>query len=203
VLSDAEVERHSRQILLPEVGGRGQERLRASAVGVSVLDEQTAMREAALLGALHLAVAGVGRIVATGARGEILRRDLEALVRERNPVVAVAPAGRVDLEIGFGTVPETTVASLDVLVSGGRVGILASETGARCTLCRAALEAALGPVEPDVPALGPFLGALVATTALGRLLGVGGPAVAAFDLARAAALEATSPAHDCPARRRG
>ena len=167
-----------------------------------MLDEPGGLREAALLGALHLAVAGVGRVVPTGDHAEILRAEFEPLVRERNPSVVVAAAGPVDLEIGFGTMPEASVPSLGAFLCGARIGILASETGARCEPCRTALEAALGRAGACFPALGPFLGALVATSALGRLIRFGGPNAIAFDLARAAAIEVAFRSHDCPARRR-
>jgi molybdopterin/thiamine biosynthesis adenylyltransferase len=55
-LSDPQIERYSRQIVLPEIGGRGQERLLGSAAAVLGTDE------AAATAALYLAGAGVGRI---------------------------------------------------------------------------------------------------------------------------------------------
>ncbi len=56
MLSDAQVERYSRQIVLPEVGGRGQERILASSV--SIHGEGDAARTCAS----YLAAAGVGRV---------------------------------------------------------------------------------------------------------------------------------------------
>jgi hypothetical protein len=53
VLSDAQIERYGRQILLPEVGGRGQERLLAAAVTV------VGRGRAADIAALLLARAGI------------------------------------------------------------------------------------------------------------------------------------------------
>ncbi len=58
-LSEEQIQRYSRHILLPEVGGVGQERLLAS----SVLIAYSADEESAALTALvYLAAAGVGRI---------------------------------------------------------------------------------------------------------------------------------------------
>jgi hypothetical protein len=56
MLTDAQVERYSRQIILPEVGARGQERLRASRVAVA------GDGEAAITAALLLGRAGVGEL---------------------------------------------------------------------------------------------------------------------------------------------
>jgi adenylyltransferase/sulfurtransferase len=56
MLTDAQIERYSRQIILPEVGSRGQERLLAASVAVA--GNGTAARTAAL----YLAAAGIGRL---------------------------------------------------------------------------------------------------------------------------------------------
>jgi hypothetical protein len=60
MLSDADVERWSRQILLPEVGGRGQERLLAARAAV------TGRGASAELAATLIARAGVGLVTAGG-----------------------------------------------------------------------------------------------------------------------------------------
>jgi hypothetical protein len=61
--SDDEIRRYSRQLALAEVGGRGQERLRAARV--------TATSE---VEALYLAAAGVGAlVVATAAQADAVR----------------------------------------------------------------------------------------------------------------------------------
>ncbi|MCI4349863.1 MAG: ThiF family adenylyltransferase, partial [Thermoplasmata archaeon] len=55
-LGDAQVERYSRQIVLPEVGGRGQERLLAARIAVA------GVGAAALTAVTLLGRAGVGAI---------------------------------------------------------------------------------------------------------------------------------------------
>ncbi len=55
MLDDADIDRYSRQILLPEIGGKGQLRLRQSTVVV-------VGGEAAAIAALYLAAAGLGRV---------------------------------------------------------------------------------------------------------------------------------------------
>lgn len=55
MLDDTDIDRYSRQILLPEIGGKGQLRLRQSSV--VVIGE-----EAAAIAALYLAAAGIGRV---------------------------------------------------------------------------------------------------------------------------------------------
>ncbi len=62
MLSDAQVERYSRQIVLPEVGGRGQERILASCVSIQ------GGGEAARTCASYLAAAGVGQVTSEPLR---------------------------------------------------------------------------------------------------------------------------------------
>jgi molybdopterin-synthase adenylyltransferase len=56
MLSDSQIERYSRQIILPQIGGKGQERL----LHASVLVSGSGLLQAEAL--LYLAAAGVGRI---------------------------------------------------------------------------------------------------------------------------------------------
>lgn len=68
MLRDDQVRRYARHVLLPELGGRGQELLLAAAVAVEVGPGRAA--EVAAL--TYLAAAGVGRIAVTGdARGAL------------------------------------------------------------------------------------------------------------------------------------
>jgi adenylyltransferase/sulfurtransferase len=67
--SDEEVRRYSRQLVLPEVGGIGQERLRAASLSAACEIE-----------ALYLAAAGVGSLAVPSP-------EIAALVRALNPAV--------------------------------------------------------------------------------------------------------------------
>ncbi len=58
-LSEEQIQRYSRHILLPEVGGAGQERLLASSVLIAYSEDE---ESAALTALVYLAAAGVGRI---------------------------------------------------------------------------------------------------------------------------------------------
>lgn len=69
--SDEEIRRYARQIVLPEVGGAGQEKLRAATVAAASEVE-----------ALYLAAAGVGTIVVPSA-------EIAAAVRALNPLCRV------------------------------------------------------------------------------------------------------------------
>jgi adenylyltransferase/sulfurtransferase len=70
-LRDDQVRRYARHILLPEVGGRGQERILAAAVTVEVGPG----RAAEIAALTYLAAAGVGRLVLLGDAGGALRAD--------------------------------------------------------------------------------------------------------------------------------
>ena len=70
--SDEEVRRYARQMVLPELGGIGQERLRAA--------RATASSE---IEALYLAAAGVGTI-------EVPTETIAAAARALNPLVSVS-----------------------------------------------------------------------------------------------------------------
>jgi adenylyltransferase/sulfurtransferase len=78
--SDEEIRRYARQMVLPEVGGVGQARLRAAAAVASGEVE-----------ALYLAAAGVGHLT-------VPTPDIAERVRELNPLVevTVSPAAAVD-----------------------------------------------------------------------------------------------------------
>ncbi len=85
-LSDAQIERYSRQIVLPQVGGRGQERLLAARVAIA---GELADLESALA---YLVGAGVGTIF-LNAPGDSARRDyLIAQMRELNRDVNISAA---------------------------------------------------------------------------------------------------------------
>jgi len=69
--SDEEIRRYARQIVLPEVGGAGQEKLREATIAAASEVE-----------ALYLAAAGVGTLVVPSA-------EIAAAVRALNPLVRV------------------------------------------------------------------------------------------------------------------
>lgn len=79
-LSDTQIERYARQILLPQVGGKGQERLLQAAVSIS--GAHRGSEEAAQ----YLAAAGVGQLQMADA----LREKVEPEIKARNPDVAVS-----------------------------------------------------------------------------------------------------------------
>jgi hypothetical protein len=117
ILSDAQIERYSRQIILPEIGGRGQEKLLASTVtllGVGPLADAIVP---------YLAGAGIGVIVLrpvaeedTSAAAKLADRagqinpDIRAIVGA--PIVSV----RVDDAIGCNVMCETS-GRLEVVLS--------------------------------------------------------------------------------------
>jgi molybdopterin/thiamine biosynthesis adenylyltransferase len=72
MLTDVQVARYSRQIILPAVGGRGQQQLLSAAVTVA---GQSGMARAA---AVYLAAAGIGRLFLIGAE-RMVGTDLETL----------------------------------------------------------------------------------------------------------------------------
>ena len=85
MLTDGQIERYSRQIILPEVGGRGQERLLAARLAViaEIEDLTPALN--------YLAGAGIGSICLDTPAGEKFER-IESEIRELNPEVRVAMA---------------------------------------------------------------------------------------------------------------
>jgi hypothetical protein len=96
-LSDAQIERYSRQIIVPRVGGRAQERMLASRLLlIGALDDLTEPLA-------YLAGAGIGRIdlkLGPGAEPQALQR-LIARMRELNPEVVVEPASDSPPAIDF------------------------------------------------------------------------------------------------------
>ena len=87
-LGDEQIERYSRQIILPEIGGRGQERLLAAAIAV------IGAGPLAATAARYLAGAGIGALRLAGADSDHLGRELRAL----NPDVTVSVDGAEDRE---------------------------------------------------------------------------------------------------------
>jgi hypothetical protein len=98
-LTDAQIERYSRQIIVPRVGGRGQERLLASRM---TLAGDARDIEASLA---YLVGAGVGRIGVRVAGDQRGFAEKIAEARERNDGLSVSLAGqpqvRVDLALAI------------------------------------------------------------------------------------------------------
>ena len=118
-LTDPQIERYSRQILLREVGGAGQEKIRSARVLVA------GEGSAVAIAALYLSAAGVGEIcLACGARNRAITDDISAL----NPETCVRP-------LVHGEVSDALAARHDLLVD------LTVDAELRAALSRAALAA--------------------------------------------------------------
>jgi adenylyltransferase/sulfurtransferase len=84
MLNDAQVERYSRQIILPEIGGRGQKRLLAAAVAIVARDPKYLLE--------YLVAAGVGHITVVSRAGTAAIDDLADLNRDCRIEVPAMPA---------------------------------------------------------------------------------------------------------------
>lgn len=108
-LSDAQIDRFSRQIVLPQIGGRGQERLLGSAIALA------GDGELAAAAARYLAAAGVGRLALHG------NHQLRDELRDLDPEVEVTTAsGRLD-----SSAPDVLVLCDCALATIDRAGELA------------------------------------------------------------------------------
>lgn len=109
-LSDAQIDRFSRQIILPQIGGTGQERLLRSAVAVAGDSEFAAIT------ALYLAGAGIGRVVVHG------RNEASGELSDLNPDVQVTLAsgalGSVDADVLIAC--DAPLAEIDAAAAAGR-----------------------------------------------------------------------------------
>jgi hypothetical protein len=177
-LSDAQVERYSRQIILAEIGGRGQEILLHSAVRLS--DGSEPMAGAAR----YLAAAGIGRIATAG--DTTLARELARL----NPTAQIDVDGTSsDADVVLaGAAPLPEMGSILLIRAGvnrSRAWVAVGETTAPlCRHCDASPPAA-GDAYTSV-AYG-LAAAQMALAALAHLVGMAGatlrPAVTVFDAA--------------------
>jgi adenylyltransferase/sulfurtransferase len=187
-LSDTQIDRYSRQIVLPEIGGRGQERLLASAV---CLAGRGAVIESA---ARYLAGAGIGELRlgdGDAALAAALRALNDEIVVRPGDLAGAAAVVAADLDPArwADLAGDAQVAGVPLIAVGqrGDGGWLLRGDG--CAVC-AALSAAERP-GPGIAALAPVvggaLGALTALTALGLALGrpEAGPALVWFDAADA------------------
>ena len=185
-LTEQEIRRYSRHIILPEVGGRGQRKLKEASVLVVGLGGP------GCAAALYLAAAGVGRIGLWDPE-RVTASDLESgiahdcsrlgLPRARSAMVALKAIN-----------PDAQVECLDIPVSDCDVAVVSAdrEVQARLgvVLCTArgaagavtALRAGewhqgfcSGPEERAVAAAAGVIGSAAATEAIKILLGIGDP----------------------------
>lgn len=215
--SEGELERYARQMVLPEVGGRGQERLRdarVALVGVGGLGAPAALYlagagvgrlrliddDVVTRGNLHRQVlfteADVGRPKVEAARARLLARNPDVVVEPRperlSADTAAAACDDVDLVLDGSDNFATRAAVAAAAAAGGRPLVSGSVQGLEGQLTLfAPFERADAPcfrcLFPDDPpadalptcALGGILGpvagqvgALMATEALKRLLGL-------------------------------
>lgn len=169
MLRDDQIERYARQIVLPEIGGRGQERLLAATVAV-IDDGDDPAREVAATAVLYLTAAGVGRIA---YRGPGVERVSES-VRARNPDAELLMhlPDSLDVDVRVLEEAEATAAGGTALVLGipsaSRQTVFSFPPGRSCGECLRALWPA---VErgPRAAAADLSLGALLAAEALVRL----------------------------------
>jgi len=104
-LTEAQIERYARQILLPEIGGRGQTRLLAAHVALA------GAGEAATAAAVLLGRAGVGRLDLLGQEGPLPELGPDCRVR------------RLGLDDAIGVEPEVDVL-VDLVGDAGRTATL-------------------------------------------------------------------------------
>lgn len=183
-LSDAQIERYCRQIVLPEVGSRGQERLLQATVSVFGADDST------LVCATYLAAAGVGRLaLSTRDRRPTslperpstlgLASVLGAL-RDRNPdcrILEELPEAP-DVEIWIGPLVSASAAAQDAVTLWGsadekRLTVVHFERGRACFVC---LHDAEGTRSESMAESGwsrVLLGSLLTQEALDAILGLG------------------------------
>lgn len=175
-LSDAQVERYSRQIVLREIGGAGQARLLATSVlllGGGPLAE---------MAALYLAGAGIGRIALFQATD-----SLADAVRDLNPDVAVEHGAAVDATYDVVVACDAEPAAIARAATGRTIiaaglsdaggWLVIAAPGGACASCVALRHA--GQQHAACPELvsvaAGVLGSLITLEVLKRRLGRGSP----------------------------
>jgi hypothetical protein len=177
MLSDSQIDRYCRQIVLPEIGSRGQERLLEAVVAIH------GGGDAAVVCASYLSGAGVGRLWLGGDDGA----DFAAVTRDRNPdcrLLAAQPE-HLSLAVWISPALPDCASRGTPIVWGGtsaeRAACLCVPPGG-CWECARAVAA-----EERCGGSSALLGTLLALLALRALLGfeAGGRAsVLRLDLAR-------------------
>lgn len=121
-LTEAQVERYSRHILLPQVGGKGQGRLLASSVAVAF---GTGSGGAASVAAVYLAAAGVGRIgwcpLLAGGEEASVQGSLEGLLGLYGKAGAAESIGALNPDVSLERVeaPLDMASDYDLLILPG------------------------------------------------------------------------------------
>lgn len=205
MLSDAQIDRYCRQIVLPEIGGGGQERLLASSVAI------LGQGDAVVVCASYLAGAGLGALwlsapseppqgAATTLAGDRAAEDLAGILGERNPDCRVSigtPASPALTVAVAAALPERLVGPL---VAGGASSTRAVSAhvpaGRPCADCLRAFFAAERCTRSTA-----LVGTLLALLALRALLGLAGSTASAVrvDLGRGTAEPMTLPTRSgCP-----
>jgi molybdopterin/thiamine biosynthesis adenylyltransferase len=134
-LSEAQIRRYSRHILLPDVGGTGQSRLLAATVSIDLATDTPA----AIAAATYLAAAGIGTLVLTGGSGAVSETDLRTGIalgaRDLGRPLFDAVADRlraINPDVRITDTPGGTAIALsegcntplaDALVRGGRAAV--------------------------------------------------------------------------------
>jgi ThiF family len=164
MLSDAQIERYSRQILLPEVGGRGQERLLAARVALA------GTGDAAAVAATLLGRAGIGHL---GLLDPALAPDDPA--PECRVTASPEDAADADVIVDLAGDPARTARLAAahrphvVGIRHGRNATVLTLLGRPCGAC-VAIEPGGGDAGPLAPALAVVLGAAAAAEGLRLLL---------------------------------
>lgn len=185
MLSESQIERYSRQIILRTVGGRGQERLLDSAIVIA------GNHPAADTALAYLAGAGVGRLTHVGGGGRaapggpdvtIVRRstpstagDFAALASTCAMVVGVGPVGEIQAVHDACTVAGRPLLWGFAAAGQAWVARLGPGTVHGCPVCLGALVARAGAPareDPLTPVAAAWAGTVLATEALKILLGM-------------------------------
>jgi len=187
MLSETQIERYSRQIILPEIGGSGQARLLAASCAV------WGVGDLARTAALYVAAAGVGALQLVPellAETQGLNPDcqLSELPVARLSVDAVAAIRGTDVILAAGAgEPTCRLLNAACLAQGtpllwgeatNRMGwcmVLAHPgLASACYECRPHVRVSTEDADAALPGVpGAFIGALLATEAIKMILGVG------------------------------
>jgi len=169
MLSDAQIERYSRQIIVAEIGAAGQERLLSTACAV------LGRSALAATAARYLAGAGVGRVA---VQDDALASELRALNPEiavalapdggGAPIVVAADCARATL-LALADTPPAVLVAAGTTPSGGWLHVATAGSG--CAACAASAAPARADDRATAAIAASALGALAATEALTRALG--------------------------------